>query len=173
MLLRCRSILIVTEAHEGRVTCPRCGAMVAHRWVKEETMTCSQCGWQMTWGAYFKTYQGKQLHGGGAVFAFQSYVENYPRAQSPRERMLLIDRLLHVFHHELAGLCTRPAACNMIEGNISQVTAFLDTLTYGAYSEPEVRQEYTAWCDKAQKADWMREMLRASRQRRSAEHGGD
>src|SRR5690242_418943 len=74
LILRCRSILTVTEAHEGRVTCTRCGTMVAQHWVKEETMTCSKCGWKMTWGAYFKTYQGKQLHGGGAVFAFRSYV---------------------------------------------------------------------------------------------------
>src|SRR5947209_2928158 len=68
--LRCQSILIATEAHEGRATCPRCGGMIPHDWDKAATMTCPGCGWQSTWGAYFRSYQDKALHGGGAVFAF-------------------------------------------------------------------------------------------------------
>src|SRR5262249_54966833 len=57
LLLRCRSILIATEAHEGRARCPRCEGIIPHQWKKDETMLCSACGWQTTWGAYFKTYQ--------------------------------------------------------------------------------------------------------------------
>ncbi|MCL5995162.1 MAG: hypothetical protein M1546_03800 [Chloroflexi bacterium] len=173
LLLRCQSILKATTAHEGRATCPRCDNIIPHQWHKDEVMTCTQCGWQTTWGAYFKTYQDKQLVGGGAVFAFADYVEHYPHAQSPRERMLLIDRLLHAFHHELTQLFSRPAACNLIEGKITQVIAFLDTLTYGEQSPPEAKDEYTAWCGRAQKASWIRELLQASRQRRPNEREGD
>ncbi len=57
LLLRCRSILIVTAAHEGRAQCPRCTGIIPHQWNKDEPMICSVCGWQTTWGAYFKTYQ--------------------------------------------------------------------------------------------------------------------
>lgn len=173
LLLRCRSILIATEAHDGRATCPRCGGVIPHRWRKDELMTCAQCGWQATWGDYFKTYQDKQLHGGGAVFAFRSYIENYPRAQNARERVLLIDQLLHAFHHELTQLYSRPAACNLITGKLAEVVAFLDTLTYGEHSAPAAKQEYENWEAKAQKTDWIRETLRASRQRRASLREGD
>jgi hypothetical protein len=173
LLLRCHSILRATEAHEGRAACPRCDNIIPHHWNKDEVMTCSQCGWQTTWGAYFKTYQDKQLHGGGAVFAFRDYVEHYPRAQSPRERMLLIDQLLHAFHHELTQQYTRPAACNLIDGKLAQVIAFLDTLTYGAQSSSETKAQHAAWSDKAQKASWIRELLTASRQRRQNPREGD
>jgi hypothetical protein len=173
LLLRCRSILTVTQAHEGRATCPRCEGVIPHQWKKDETMTCPQCGWQTTWGAYFKTYQDKQLVGGGAMFAFHSFVEHYPQADTPRERMLLIDRLLHAFHHELTQQNSRPAACNLIGGKLDQVIAFLDTLTYGEHSMPEARAEYGAWNDKAHTTDWIRTILHASRQRRSTLGEGD
>jgi hypothetical protein len=173
LMLRCRSILIATEAHDGRATCPRCGGIIPHQWKKDEPMTCAACGWQTTWGDYFSTYQGKQLHGGGAVAAFKGFIEQWPQARNARERMLLIDRLLHAFHHELVQLYSRPAACNLIEGKIAEVTEFLDTLTYGEQSPPEIRQEYSAWVDKASKTDWMRGMLTASRQRRAPQHEGD
>src|SRR5947209_5700042 len=62
---RCRSILTATEAHAGRAACPRCEQIILHHHDKEEVLVCAGCGWHMTWGAYFKSYQGKQLHGGG------------------------------------------------------------------------------------------------------------
>jgi hypothetical protein len=166
LFLRCQSILIATKAHDGHATCPRCQGLIEHHWDKEAPMICPACGWQTTWGAYFKTYQNKQLHGGGAVFAFEAYVEQYPRARTPREKVLLIDRLLHVFHHELTNMCTRPAACNLIEGKIAEVTAFLDQLTYGAGTAPELAQQYAAWQEKAQVTDWIRGILSASRAQR-------
>jgi ribosomal protein S27AE len=173
LLLRCRSILTATEAHQGRVSCPRCGTFIVHHWDKEAPMICPQCAWQTTWGAYFKTIQHKQLHAGGAGFAFVAYMENYPRAQTPRERMLMIDQLLHAYHHQLTGLDTRPAACNLIVGKIAEVVELLDTLTYGEHSPAEARQQYEQWTEKTQTTDWMRQMLTASRQRRSSAREGD
>ncbi|HEY3340809.1 MAG TPA: hypothetical protein VGK81_02280 [Anaerolineae bacterium] len=167
LLLRCQSILAATEAHAGRAACPRCAAIIEHHWNKTAVMTCPQCGWQTTWGAYFKTYQDKQLVGGGAVDAFKSFNEYYPHANTYREKMLLIDQLLHAFHWELTQQYSRPAACNLIGGKLSEVVQLLDTLTYGDGSTPESRQEYEAWVAKADKTDWIRATLIASRQRRS------
>src|SRR5205085_3895495 len=121
LLLRCRSILAATEAAAGRAPCPQCGEVIPHGGRKPEVMTCGGCGWQTTWGAYLKTYQDKQLHGGGALFAFQAYVDTYEQAATPRERLLLIDRLVHAFHGELLKNCTRPAACNLIGGKLPDV----------------------------------------------------
>jgi hypothetical protein len=167
LLLRCRSILIATEAHEGRARCPRCAGIIPHQWKKDETMTCSTCDWQTTWGAYFKTYQHKQLHGGGALFAFQAYADTYEQARTYPEKMLLIDRLLTAFHSELSAQYTRPAACNLIGGNLDEVIAFLDELTYGAGKTLGARAGGKSWQEKANHAPWIRNVLLAQRMRRT------
>jgi len=166
LLARCQSILAATEAHAGRAPCPRCGQRISHNWDKNKLISCPDCGWQTTWGAYFKTYQDKQLHGGGAVHAFQTYVEQYMCARTPRERMLLIDRLIHVFHHELTHNPTRPAACNLIGGTITEVADFLDTLSYGESSTSGVTEEYRTWLSKAEAGAWFRSILSNVRDRR-------
>jgi hypothetical protein len=51
LLLRCRSILTVTEAHAGRAACGRCGAVIVHHFRRQEELRCESCGWQTTWGA--------------------------------------------------------------------------------------------------------------------------
>jgi hypothetical protein len=171
LLLRCRSILIATEAHESRAQCPRCADIIPHQWKKDETMTCSACGWQTTWGAYFKTYQHKQLHGGGALFAFQAYADTYEQARTYQEKMLLIDRLLTMFHRELASQYNRPAACNLLAGNVDEVIAFLDELTYGADKTLGTHAGGKSWQEKANHAPWIRNILLAQRMRRT--HDGD
>lgn len=173
LLLRCRSILAATEAHAGRAPCPRCGEVIPHTGKRSELLTCDRCGWQTTWGAYHKTYQDKQLHGGGALFAFQAYVDTHEQAGTARERLLLIDRLLHAFHGELARNCTRPAACNLIGGKQGEVLEFLDTLTYGAHGTPELRRQLEPWREKAASFPWMRDILEQSRARRRGERTGD
>ena len=169
LLLRCQSILVATEAHSGRATCPRCGGIITHHWDKNQVMVCPQCQWQTTWGAYFKTYQAKQLVGGGAMDAFQGFAEHYPQAKTSREKLLLIDQLLHAFHWELTQQYTRPAACNLIGGKLFEVVQLLDSLTYGEHSAPETKQEYEAWVGKANKTDWIRATLVASRQQRDGD----
>jgi hypothetical protein len=72
--------------------------------------------------------QGKELVGGAAEPYFRRYVDAYPRARSPRERMLLIDALLHEFHSSARFGDVRPAAVNVIEGRLRSVMALLDEL---------------------------------------------
>jgi hypothetical protein len=171
---RCESILIVTEAHDGRAKCARCDAIIEHGWDKRATMRCPGCGWETTWGAYLKTYQDKQLHGGGALAAFQAYVDQYPRARGTKEQLLLIDRLIHAFHCELQAQPSRPAACNLIGGKIQEVAQFLDNLAYGPGSRPELREEYGAWVGKVERTgDWFRSLLEENNPRRNRPRTGD
>ena len=131
LYVRCRSILQVTEAHKGRLTCPRCGAVVRREgsvWRRSQWVRCGACGWETKWGAYYDTYKGKFLRGGSARGAFREFVERYPAACTARARMLEIDRLLHAFHHQLKG-ATRPAGINLIEGTLEEVLEFLQGLT--------------------------------------------
>jgi predicted RNA-binding Zn-ribbon protein involved in translation (DUF1610 family) len=142
---RCLSILTVTEAHAGRVQCPRCSTII-HREARSAFIECSECGWKVSARDYHQTYQDKHLHGGGAIWAFEEYIEGFTKACSPRERMLAIDRLIHVFHCELTRDPVRSVGVNLIYGkNTREVTEFLNDLTYGDASTPEVKETRIAW----------------------------
>ena len=87
--------------------------------------------------------QGKQLSGAEPVLGqFRDYIEGWPRARTPRAKMLLIDRLIHGFHsyYKAEGEPTRPVAVNLIGGRLRQVLEFLDELTYGPGSTPGTRE---------------------------------
>ena len=150
-LARCQSILTVTEAALGRVSCPLCSRVI-HRqgWGKDEVIRCDDCSWEVTWGAYQKTYQHKQLTGGGAVSAFQDYVSCLPEARTPSAKMLLLDELIHACHlsgRAQAGerLYTRPAAVNVIGGNMTSVMALLDELACAPDSTPGAAERKETW----------------------------
>jgi hypothetical protein len=133
LFARCESIVKATEAHRGRVGCPSCATSVVDEGRerfrdKEKLLTCPACGWSTTWGVVLKSLQGKELVGGAAEPFFRTYVERYPRARSPREKVLLIDSLLHEFHSSIRFGDVRPAAVNVIEGKMRSVMALLDEL---------------------------------------------
>ena len=143
---RCSDILVVTEASVGRVKCPKCGSIIKHKWDKKKYMKCKNCSWEMTWGIYFKSYQGKQLHGGGAHKFFELFVNELPKARNVREKMLLIDQLIHEAHQSdnpklEEELFTRPAAINIISGKLKQVRKFLNDLSIG----PEREENHAKW----------------------------
>lgn len=144
---RCQSILTVTQAAEGKVQCPGCEHLIVRQNMadKQEVIRCPTCGWQITWDQYLKSYQHKQLHGGGAVDAFKAYVEQFPHAQTKRDKMLLIDRLIHAVHWELTQRPSRPAAVNLIEGNMHMVSQLLESLAYGEQSTPSMQETQAAW----------------------------
>lgn len=148
LLFRCQSFIEAVEATQGKVHCPRCSAIVTHGGGggnKDELLQCA-CGWQLTWGEYFATLQHKQLSGAEAILEqFRSYVKAFPAAQTPPEKMFLIDQLIHGFHWYVKFGPTRPAAVNLIEGRLREVVAFLEKLTYGEGSTPGLAEQYTEW----------------------------
>ena len=160
LLARCESFITANRAREGELPCPECGRSVP----REETLQCP-CGWTLPWADYFKTIQHKQLSGAEPVLEqFQDFVDAFPSARTPQEKMLLIDRLLHGFHwYYKTGGPTRPVAVNLIQGRLSDVVAFLDRLSYGDKSTPGMRETYAQW-DKNIEAnrDWYRSRRGAS-----------
>ena len=156
---RCRSIITVTEAQQGRVACPRCEAIIQRKGGdKDEDLRCDACGWHTTWGAYLRTYQRKQLSGGSAIDAFTEYVERLPAARTPVARMLLVDWLIHAVHEPMVkepeSWRGRIAAVNLISGNMHQVLALLTELACGPGSTPQVRARETAWRDETMPHLW-------------------
>jgi hypothetical protein len=158
---RCTSIVLVND---GMVRCPRCGAVFkVYRTYRERAkgepvgdrqrvVPCPQpvCGWHTTPAQWGQSWRHRELHAGWGLPPIGEYAERYPLATTPRQRMLLIDQLLHAFHHDLRNAAPhRSVAHNLVEGNHRQALALLDSLAYGDHSTPEVRQTYAAWRERA------------------------
>lgn len=147
LLARCEGFVLANEVRGGTLPCPCCSAPVEHTHRKNDVMRCD-CGWELTWGDYFKTIQHKQLSGAEPVLRqFRDYIERFPKARGPRERMILIDQLLHGFHSYYKGVGnpTRPVAVNLIGGRLGDVMDFLDSLTYGPGSTSSIRETKSEW----------------------------
>ena len=142
---RCQSLLEAEAARGGKAKCHQCGGVISHTGQSEEVLCCPECGWTITWDAYFRSIQHKQLSGPDLVGLFTQYVSTFPAAAGARQKMLHIDRLLHGFHWSVATGPRRPAAINLVEGRLSEVIQFLDTLTYGRGSTPGARKRHAAW----------------------------
>ena len=72
----------------------------------------------------------------------------FPSAQTPQQKVLLIDRLIHGFHWYAKGNVdspTRPVAINLIKGRLGEVVAFLDSLSYSDMSTPGLKQNVAEW----------------------------
>lgn len=148
MYARCESIRAVTEAHAGRAMCHSCRAVIQHRWARDEPLACESCGWTTTWEAYLKSYQRKQLHGGTGYANFLEFLERWPQARTPRDKLLAIDWMIHACHpgpDDPERGFARPAATNLIEGTARELIRFLDELAYSDLSMPEVREERDRW----------------------------
>lgn len=128
--------------------------MVRHRWKKDQALACG-CGWQATWGEYLKSYQGKQLHGGTGYPQFLRFIEEWPAARSPRDKMLVIDQMIHACHAGFKGMMGRPAACNLIEGTLFELLPFLEELAYGDLSTPGVGEVRERWQEGVDAAVWL------------------
>lgn len=134
LLARCRSILEVSRAVRGELDCPECGGVVKFRAITGTTLLCQKCGWTYAWDDFRKTYKNKQLFGGAALPCFGEYARKFPAANTPREKILLIDRLIHEFHYNITcanpvPTATRAVAVNLIAGNgMREVVDFLESL---------------------------------------------
>jgi transposase-like protein len=162
LYLRCRDILTIHRAKtQLEVTCPRCehqgrDTRIDRRGRRDSAMTCPVCGWTMTWRAYHRTFQRKQLNPGGAVAYFQAFVTGYETARDPRTKALAIDRLIHEFHYsnrQRPDQPTRPAGVNLIVGDLEDVVQFLDELS-GLNLPVPMRATETEWREKYAATYW-------------------
>jgi hypothetical protein len=150
-LARCESFLVANEAAQGRVSCPVCSNVILHTGNRDEMLCCQKCGWEMGWAEYFATFQHKQLSGAEPVLEqFRDFVKRFPAAGNLREKVLIIDSLIHGFHWSQKYGCTRPVAINLIEGKLLDVISFLDNLTYGAENTGGVQETRTEWARNSQ-----------------------
>jgi len=145
---RCQSIIDVTEASKGRVRCRKCGAYIIRQTSqKDELLRCDKCGWSTSWRAFFESYHRKQLTGGSAYQVFIDFVERLPKCSSVRDKLFLIDWIIHQCH---IGVTTkrftpvaRPVAVNLIEGKVSQLIPFMENLP--SAPDPRMQDAFNKW----------------------------
>jgi hypothetical protein len=149
---RCRSILDVKDAREGRVHCLQCAeegidTVIIHSPIRRDAwehteVVCPRCGWRVVWGDFVRSYKRHQLNAGGAVADFERYVREYPGLRSAEDKMLAVDRLIHAFHYsffEQPNMPSRPVGPNLINGRLGDVIEFLNELAAGERTR-ETRQ---------------------------------
>jgi hypothetical protein len=155
---RCRSILLVSSA---QAECPRCGHVIKVGWGRsnEDVIACpgDGCSWETTVSRWHTSWRHRDLIGTRAASAFRAFVEQYSPALGSREKILLIDQLIHAFHQGIvAGLPHRSAANNLIEGSHTQVLALLDQLAYGDASTPGLREAAGDWQERKREVEHVR-----------------
>ena len=130
LYMRCQTVLMVSR---NEVACPRCDAIFRMDTSSEEAViVCptKDCKWQTTRLEYHQSWSKKRIWGPNARPAFQEFYNRFSITLPYREKMVLIDQLIHSFHWSLQQkLPARSAANNLIEGEHDQVVEFLDKLT--------------------------------------------
>ena len=128
---RLRDVMRVTA---GRVSCPGCTTEFQVRVPNsspDEAVPCpTACGWTITPRAWHHSWEHRDLNGN--CEEFQRFVAQWPAAQTAKERMLLIDTVVHALH--VASRSDLPgnfAARNFLEGSRPKVVALLEELAYG------------------------------------------
>jgi hypothetical protein len=152
---RCLSMLQVSDAIRGNPPCPNCGAAAQLDEAATPFANCADCGWECPWELYQKTYQRKGLFAGGLEPFIKDFVRKFPATDSYRERMVLIDTLIHRFHWEDTGHADgRPGATSLIQGKMKNIMAFLDRLSYGDDIPPEIERTRAEWRKKWRQNAW-------------------
>ena len=96
--LRCETIVMVAR---NEVCCPRCGTPFAIDTAAPQTVTvCPQedCGWHTTHHDYHLSWRKRRIWGHNAISFFEEYYEKYDPNLPYKEKLFLIDRLIHQFH---------------------------------------------------------------------------
>ena len=127
LYLRCRTFALV---HRNEVECPACHTVFAVSPQGQSHCPQKGCGWYTTRPAYAASIQNHYAFPGRAMDAFQSFYQRYPKARTYRDKILLIDQLVHSFHvDEKTGALTKSVASKLFEGNKKAVVRFLDELS--------------------------------------------
>ena len=173
---RAQSILLVTN---GDVRCPRCKSIVHIGWEQtgapDEAILCPKdvCTWQTTYRDWRQSLHRQHLIGRNANLALEAFVEQYPRARRPQNKMLLIDQLVHAFHQKLKERDPlKSVASNLIEGKGPKVVALLDRLAYGDSSTPGLRETRDAWRERLEAKDIAKEGISYAGSRQEDDKGG-
>lgn len=153
---RCQSML-------GTLDCPECSSKLDRL---ARSLHCPKCVWSCPWDDFRRTSQGKHLSPG----RMRPFIKDYERANALGDKVILIDTLIHRYHGELEGGCT-PGAYNLIEGELTDMAAFLDGITYAWGTPAEVVERREEWRRRLRSAPkfWSRQLGPSDESRQSCQ----
>jgi len=146
----CQESLELGEATRGRVKCRHCGNIIVRQLVNgqfddSEILRCSACGWEIACGDYHKSLLRKvPAPPYEPDEAFRSFINQWPLAQSPGEKLLLIDRLIHEWHLHYRAVGW-PLGTSVVKATASQMIELLEGLAFGFGSTPGLAQTEQVW----------------------------
>ena len=144
LLARCEDILKVTLHHSrdwrGHQKCPNCRASLkrdfcaGERPVRPMSLlhTCPACGWAGERKQHKSTCRQNGLFCHGCMVpCIRRFVDGFPVARTPQQRMVMIDTLIHYYHLAASGLFV---PCPLLEGSPEEVTELLDGISQGRWA---------------------------------------
>jgi ribosomal protein L37AE/L43A len=146
----CRESVELGEAARGSVKCRNCGQTIVRRLVDgrfddSEILKCRACGWEIWCGDYHKSLLRKApSRPYEPMQVFESFVERWPLARSPREKLLLIDRLIHEWHIHYRAVGW-PLGTTVVRATARQMVELLEGLAYGAGTTDGLDQTKKVW----------------------------
>jgi hypothetical protein len=110
-------------------------------------LTCDECSWQITCGDYHKSLL--RIEPGSPEFCAEEqlaevFVQKWPRARSPRQKLLLIDGLIHEFHMHYRAVGS-PLGWSVIRATGRQLIELLEDLAYGPGSTQGLEETRQVW----------------------------
>jgi len=125
---------------QGQILCLHCGAILNADIVKVAGYTpfskdnlpinC-ECGHSYTYREYRRSCNAANMPGGRAEPIFEQFAQKWPGCKDAKQKMLLIDWLIHECHVTLmSGAKGRSVCINLIEGTTKQITDLIMKLAY-------------------------------------------
>jgi hypothetical protein len=148
--VRCQESLELARACRGRVKCRDCGTIILRRLVDgqfdaTEMLRCPACGWEIAPGDYHKSLlRNRPAPPYEPLCVYHSFVEQWPLARSPREKLLLVDHLIHAWHLHYRAVGW-PLGTDVVQATAKQMVTLLEELAYGPGSTEGLEKTRRVW----------------------------
>lgn len=126
----------------GEIVCHHCNAVLKAGRVSptgtvlikpagDSLLINCNCGHSYTYREYRRSFCAANMPAGRATPVFEHFREKWPTCKSTKDKMLLIDWLIHQCHTDLmSDLKGRSVCVNLIEGSKKQITELILKLAY-------------------------------------------
>jgi hypothetical protein len=116
--------------YSNKLKCHHCGKILTYT-KKSDFLQCD-CSYQYTPREYGRSYQNEWMPHGKAQPVFDKFIEKWPKAKTPAEKMNLVDWIIHECHKCLiTGAKADSIAKNLLGGKRTEAEKLILELAYG------------------------------------------
>jgi len=113
--------------NQGQILCHHCGIVLKSSGYA--SITRCECGYCYTYREYRRSFNTNNMPAHRAQPIFDVFVDKWPRCRDVKEKMMLIDWLIHECHVTLmSGEKGRSVCINLIDGTLAQLRELLEML---------------------------------------------